>query len=146
MGVGLVVDFGASHDVFSYSVHVGHCYCYFVVGCAIIDIKLIGFGHDNAAGDEGDVIDIAYAFIRFPGSEDPFLASSQDSPRFVPVQKGHSYPVYLAGGGDPHAMIEEEPAFGQFDGLAGQPDACSVPEGSPGLEQDPVVAPVFEVG
>ena len=81
-------------------------YGYGAVCCAVIEVNLIGFLVDSGTVWEYNVTNIADTLVGCARSKDPLIASAQDFPGTVQIQKSQADPVYRSRSRSSDAVIK----------------------------------------
>src|SRR5205085_310229 len=111
------------------------------IGGAIVQAQLTIAG--KCATRKDNVGNIAGDLVAFTRADHPFVPSVEDTPRIVQVQQRQPNTIERSGGRLPHAVVDDEPAFGRLDWRWGQADLASIPPGAiTCFQQHSVVAPV----
>src|SRR5437762_384425 len=98
------------------------------IGGAIVQAQLTLAG--NSATRKDNVGNIAGDLVAFTRADHPFVPPMEDPPRIVQVQQRQPNTVERSGRRVPHAVVDDQPAFGRLDRWWGQANFASIPPGA----------------
>src|SRR3954452_9829465 len=116
------------------------------VSRTVIKVDGIAICAQRVAAGEGDVPDIALAFVRRLGSKNPRVTTQQAVLGGVQIKQRHTEAIETAGGRSSDAVLQYQPPPRGLDERRRQTNAVRIPPGTSTCGQHKLVAaPVAQV-
>ena len=86
------------------------------IGRSVIEVDGVAIRADGLTAREHDVVHISDALVGGFGTEDPFVSAFEADLGLVDVKEREAEAIDASRGGNPHTVVDHQPAFGRFDG------------------------------